>query len=97
MVASFGKPAQLGLLRVNSGIEYGYLGEFFLRGGVSVENKNRGNRTFFGLGVGYKGFVLDQSWGIDFHYLVPFGMVAAVSPFSNSFGFSLRVNFGNFQ
>ena len=97
MAASFSEPGQLELLRVNSGVEYGYLGEFFLRGGVSFENKNRGNRTFFGLGVGYKGFVLDQSWGIDFHYLVPFGMVAAVSPFSNSFGFSLRVNFGNFQ
>ncbi len=97
MVASFSEPRQLGLLRVNSGIEYGYLGEFYLRGGVSLENKTRGNRTFFGLGVGYKGLVLDQSWGIDFHYLVPFGMVAAVSPFSNSFGFSLRVNFGNFQ
>jgi hypothetical protein len=97
MVASFGESAQLGLLRINSGIEYGYLGEFFLRGGVSLENKNRGNRTFFGLGVGYKGFVMDQSWGIDFHYLVPFGIVSAVSPFSNSFGFSLRVNFGNFK
>ncbi|NCI51314.1 PorV/PorQ family protein [Sediminibacterium roseum] len=97
MMASFREPGQLGLLRVNAGMEYGYLGEFFLRGGVSIENKNRGNRTFFGLGVGYKGFVLDQSWGIDFHYLVPFGTVAAVSPFGNSFGFTLKVNFGNFQ
>ncbi|MEO8172548.1 MAG: PorV/PorQ family protein [Sediminibacterium sp.] len=84
-------------IRISTGIEYGYVGEFFLRGGVSLENQLRGNRKFFSLGIGYKGFVLDQSWGIDFHYIVPFGTLAAVSPFQNSCGFTLKMNLGNFQ
>jgi hypothetical protein len=97
MFASFRDPDQLQLIRISSGLEYGYMKEFFLRGGVSLENKNYGNRTYFGLGVGYKGLVLDQSWGLDFHCLVPFGTMPSVSPFQNSFGFSLKLSFGNFQ
>ncbi len=81
----------------SAGMEFGFAGSFYLRGGVNLESKEHGNRTYCGLGVGYKGFVMDQSWGIDFHYLVPFGSIAAVSPFQNSFGFSLKMNIGNFQ
>lgn len=95
--SSFKEPDQLQLIRCSVGLEYGYLNEFFLRGGVSLEDQNKGNRKYFGLGVGYKGMVMDQSWGIDVHYLVPFGTVAAVSPFQNAFGFSLKLSFGNFQ
>ena len=97
MFSSFSEPEQLKELRFNGGIEYGYMNQFFLRGGVSLENQQRGNRKYFGLGAGYKGLVLDQSWGIDFHYLVPFGTVAAVSPFQNAFGFTIHISFGNFQ
>ncbi len=97
MFSSFTDPSPIQLLRLSTGIEYGFMNEFFLRGGVSLENQNKGNRKYFGLGVGYKGLVLDQSVSIDFHYLVPFGTVAAVSPFQNSFGFSLALSFGNFQ
>ncbi len=84
-------------MRVSVGFEFGWLGSFFLRGGVSMENKERGNRKFFSLGTGYKGFVFDQSWGVDVHYLVPFGTLAAVSPFQNAMGLTLKVNIGNFQ
>ncbi len=84
-------------LRLSTGAEYGFMNSFFLRGGFHLENKLLGNRKYIGLGVGYKGFVLDQSWGIDFHYLVPFGTVDGVSPFANSFGFTLHLSFGNFQ
>lgn len=97
MFSSFSEPDQFKTIRISTGIEYGYMNQFFLRGGLSLENKYKGNRTYFGLGVGYKGLILDQSWGIDFHYLVPFGTIAAVSPFQNSFGFSLGLSFGNFQ
>jgi hypothetical protein len=97
MFSSFAERDQMSSLRLSSGIEYGYMNRFFLRGGLSLENALRGNRKYFGFGVGYKGLVLDQSWGIDFHYLVPFGTVAAVSPFQNCLGFTLAVNFGNFQ
>ncbi len=84
-------------VRLSAGAEYGFAGQFFLRGGVSLENKYKGDRKFFGLGVGYKGLVADQSWALDFHYLIPFGVVAAVSPFQNSYGFTLSLHFGNFQ
>jgi hypothetical protein len=97
MFASFGEPGQLQSLRVSTGLEYGYISQFFLRGGVSLENQNRGDRKYFGLGVGYKGLVLDQSFAFDVHYIAPFGMAGSVSPFQNCYGFTLGVNFGNFQ
>jgi hypothetical protein len=84
-------------VRYSLGAEYGYGSEFFLRGGIHYENTNTGNRKYAGLGVGYKGFIADQSWGLDFYCLVPFGMVTAVSPFQNAFGFTLNLSFGNFQ
>lgn len=84
-------------VRVSAGAEYSYGERFFLRGGVSLENELRGNRKFFSAGAGYKGFVFDQSCGLDVHYLIPFGVVAGVSPFQNAYGFTLRLNLGNFQ
>lgn len=79
------------------GAEYGIVNSFFLRGGLHLEKQDEGNRKYIGLGVGYKGYILDQSCGIDFHYLVPVGVVSSVSPFENSFGFTLHLSFGNFQ
>ncbi len=84
-------------VRVTAGAEYGFADQFFLRGGVSLENKYKGNRKFFSLGAGYKGLISDQSWALDVHYLVPFATLAAVSPFQNSYGFTLSLSFGNFQ
>ncbi|MDB5231635.1 MAG: porV [Chitinophagaceae bacterium] len=79
------------------GAECGYAGQFFIRCGVSLENETKGNRKYFSVGAAYKGLVEDQSWGIDIHYLVPFGVHSTVSPFQNSYGFTLYVNFGNFE
>ncbi|MES2328211.1 MAG: PorV/PorQ family protein [Bacteroidota bacterium] len=84
-------------VRMSIGGEYGFNNEIFFRGGVSYESVLTGNRKFIGLGVGYKGLVSDQSIGLDFHYLVPFGIVTGVSPFQNAFGFTLKLSFGNFQ
>ena len=89
--------ADLNNLSISAGLEFGFLNQFFLRGGVNLENQFEGNRKFFSLGVGYQGFIKDQSWGLDFHYLVPFGTIAAVSPFQNAFGFGLHLGIGNFQ
>lgn len=97
MFASFGEPDGFRKVRISLGAEYGIAESFYLRCGASLENKNYGNRKYVGFGVGYKGFVLDQSFGLNFHYLVPFGSLVPVSPFQNSFGFTLQVNFGNFQ
>jgi hypothetical protein len=84
-------------IRVNAGAEFAYDKSFFLRAGLSLENKTKGNRKFVGLGVGYKGVINDQSYVIDFHYLIPFGTVTAISPFQNSWGFSLQFNIKNFE
>jgi len=82
-------------LRAMAGIEYGFGDQFFLRGGVSLENKLKGDRKYFSLGVGFKGSVKDDHWGIDFHYLVPFGVVPSESPFQNSYGFGLFIGIGS--
>lgn len=84
-------------VQYSAGAEYGFAGAFFLRGGVSYENSERGNRKYFALGAGYKGFISDQSWGLDFHYLVPFGTLTAISAYQNGWGFTLSLSFGNFQ
>ena len=89
--------ANLNNLTISCGLEFGFLNEFFLRGGLNLESQLQGNRKFFSLGVGYQGFLKDQGWGLDFHYLVPFGTIAALSPFQNAFGFGLHVSMGNFQ
>lgn len=84
-------------IRVSAGVEYGFADQFFLRSGISLENRLKGNRKFLGLGAGYQGVLMDQSWGIDFHYLVPVGALTAVSPFQQSFGFTLKFGIGNFD
>lgn len=84
-------------LRYTVGGEYDYDDQFFLRGGASLENLASGNREFFSFGAGYKGFVSDQSWLIDLHYLVPFGAAGGVSPFQNCWGLTIGINIGNFQ
>lgn len=84
-------------LRYVAGIEYGFQEQFFLRGGVSIENISSGNRKFLSFGAGYKGFVSDQAWNIDFHYLVPFGNGSGLSPYQNGWGLTLGIHLGNFQ
>jgi hypothetical protein len=86
-----------GGVRFSAGGEYGFNSEIFFRGGLSYESIAAGNRKFVGIGVGYKGLVADQSCGLDFHYLIPFGVATGVSPFQNAFGFTLHLSFGNFQ
>jgi hypothetical protein len=84
-------------IRLSAGMEYGFTGQFFLRGGANWEGSEDGNRKYFSLGAGYKGFVSDQSWGIDIHYLVPFAVKTIVSPFQNAYGLTMKLNIGNFQ
>ena len=84
-------------ITINAGAEFGFNKQFFLRGGLSLENRLKGNRKFAALGVGYKCIISDQSWGLDFHYLVPMSTIAAVSPYQNNWGFTLKFSFGNFE
>lgn len=83
--------------RYSLGAEMGIAENFFLRSGLSLEHRDHGNRKTVSLGAGYKGFVEDQSLGIDLHYLIPFGTQAAFAPMQNAYGLTLSLNIGNFQ
>lgn len=84
-------------VRISAGMEYGFAETFFIRGGISLENAEKGDRNYFSVGAGYQGFVSDQSWGVDLHYLVPFGRGAPVSAFQNAFGITLFLKIGSYQ
>jgi hypothetical protein len=87
----------LNSIRYAAGVEYGLQEQFFLRAGVSLEKQSGGNRKYFSFGAGYKGFVSEQAWNIDFHYLVPFGSGSGLSPYQNGWGLTLGIQLGNFQ
>jgi len=84
-------------IRINAGAEFAFEKSFFLRSGISLENQTKGNLKFVGFGAGYKGTINEQSWGLDFHYLVPLATITAISPFQNSWGFTLKFNMGSFE
>lgn len=84
-------------IRINTGAEFAFEKSFFLRAGISLENQTKGNRKYVGFGAGYKGTINDQSWGLDFHCLVPLSTITAISPFQNSWGFTVKFSMGSFE
>lgn len=72
------------------GAEYSYADQFFFRGGYFYEDKNKGNRKYFSVGVGLK----FNAMGINFSYLVPSGSGTNRNPLSNTLRFSLAFDFG---
>jgi hypothetical protein len=84
-------------IRYSLGGEVGFQESFFVRSGMQLEGANVGNRKSISIGAGYKGFVEDQSFSIDIHYLIPFGTKAAFAPMQHAYGLSLNLNLGNFQ
>jgi hypothetical protein len=71
------------------GGEYWYNNQFALRTGYFYENKTKGNRQYFTMGVGIK----YQSFGLDFSYLIPSGSGVDRNPLSNTLRFSLHFAF----
>jgi len=71
------------------GGEYWYNNQFALRTGYFYENKTKGNRQYFTMGVGIK----YQSFGLDFSYLIPSGSGVDRNPLSNTLRFSLHFSF----
>ncbi|QEC40815.1 type IX secretion system outer membrane channel protein PorV [Pseudobacter ginsenosidimutans] len=67
------------------GAEYGYNEQFFVRAGYFYENKDKGNRKYFTLGLGLKYNV----FGLNFSYLVPSGSGVNRNPLSNTLRFGL--------
>ncbi len=70
------------------GAEYSYNNQFFARAGYFYEDKNKGNRKYFtvGLGINYSVF------GLNFSYLVPSGSGVNRNPLSNTLRFGLVLN-----
>lgn len=71
------------------GAEYLYNNQFAMRAGYFYEDKTKGNRRYFTMGVGIK----YSSFGLDFSYLLPSGSGVDRNPLSNTLRFSLHFNF----
>lgn len=69
----------------SAGIEYGYNDQFFARVGYFYEDKYKGNRKYFTVGLGVKYNV----FGLNFSYLVPSGQGINRNPLSNTLRFGL--------
>lgn len=75
--------------QISVGAEYWYNNQFALRTGYFHEDKTKGNRRYFAMGVGIK----YQSFGLDFSYLIPSGSGVDRNPLSNTLRFSLHFSF----
>ncbi|MBO9564184.1 MAG: type IX secretion system outer membrane channel protein PorV [Niastella sp.] len=71
--------------QVSVGAEYAYNDQFFVRAGYFYEDKNKGNRKYFTVGLGLKYNV----FGLNFSYLVPSGSGVNRNPLSNTLRFGL--------
>ncbi len=67
------------------GAEYSYNDQFFARAGYFYEDKTKGNRKYFTVGLGIKYNV----FGLNFSYLVPSGSGVNRNPLSNTLRFGL--------
>ena len=73
------------------GAEYSYNNQFFARAGYFYEDKDKGNRKYFTVGVGVKYNV----FGLNFSYLVPTGAGINRNPLSNTLRFGLILDMDN--
>jgi hypothetical protein len=73
------------------GAEYTYNNQFSLRAGYFFEDKTKGNRKYFTMGVGLKYNI----FGLNFSYLLPSGSGNTRNPLSNTLRFSLVFDLDN--
>ncbi len=74
--------------------EYSYQDKFFVRAGYYYEHPNKGNRKYATAGVGLN---INETFVIDFSYLIPSGSGTNRNPLSNTLRFGLTFNFPNPQ
>lgn len=77
--------------QVSVGVEYSYSDQFFARAGYFYEDKTKGNRKYFTVGLGLKYNV----FGLNFSYLVPSGSGVNRNPLSNTLRFGLVFDLDN--
>lgn len=71
--------------QLSFGAEYTYNNQFSLRAGYFYEDKTKGNRRYFTMGLGVKYNV----FGLNFSYLLPSGSGVSRNPLSNTLRFSV--------
>ncbi len=81
-----GAKEELREVMLGAGVEYWYNDLFAVRGGYFNENKYKGNRKYFTLGVGLR----YEMFGIDFAYLIP---MAQNNPLAETLRFTLHFDF----
>ncbi len=74
--------------QISAGAEYWYNEQFAVRAGYFYEDKTKGNRKYFTLGLGLKYNV----FGLNFSYIVPSGSGINQNPLSNTLRFGLVFN-----
>jgi hypothetical protein len=79
-----------GQANASIGAEYSYNNQFSIRAGYFYEDKNRGNRKYFTMGVGVKYNV----FGLNFSYLLPSGSGVNRNPLSNTLRFTILFDLG---
>lgn len=77
-------------INVSGGLEYWYAKQFAVRAGYFYENKMKGGRQFFTLGLGVRYSV----FGLDLAYLVP---TTLRNPLQNTLRFTLTFDFDAFK
>jgi hypothetical protein len=84
-----GGTEELKEINIAAGLEYWYQDQFAVRAGYFYENKDKGDRKYFtvGLGARYNVFTLNAS------YLVPSGNGINRNPLSNTLRFTLSFDF----
>lgn len=75
-------------INIAAGLEYWYNDVLAIRAGYFYENKNKGNRQYFNVGVGLK----YNKFGVDISYLAAVG--GKLSPLANTLRFTLRMTLG---
>jgi hypothetical protein len=78
-------------VQLSIGAEYWYNNQFALRAGYFFEDKTKGNRKYFTMGVGVKYNI----FGLNFSYLLPSGSGVNRNPLSNTLRFSLLFDLDN--
>jgi hypothetical protein len=78
-------------VQLSIGAEYWYNNQFALRAGYFFEDKTKGNRKYFTMGVGIKYNI----FGLNFSYLLPSGSGVNRNPLSNTLRFSLLFDLDN--
>lgn len=87
--AAGGMGEELKEFQLSAGAEYWYNNQFALRTGYFYEDKTKGNRKYFTLGVGLKYNV----FGLNFSYIIPSGSGINQNPLSNTLRFGIIFDF----